>query len=54
MDMYDIGFNHGVEDAVLCCFGGSKRNVPWFDTPDEEFDYFSGYQDGYNSVDLLS
>lgn len=48
---YNAGFDHGEDQAILCCFGGSKKSWPMFDSQ-EEFDaYESGYEDGYSSVD---
>ena len=50
-DMYERGFAHGVDAAIRCCFGGSRRVAPDFDTPDEQHDYMQGYEYGWNSVD---
>ena len=50
-EMYNRGFDDGVDDAVNCCFGGCKRSAPYFETREEEADYYEGRDDGYASVD---
>lgn len=48
---YWDGYDHGRDQAVLCCFGGSKMRRPSYETSQEESDYEDGYDDGYSSVD---
>lgn len=50
-DMFYRGAEHGVDAAINCCLGGSQMSAPYFETEDEEFDYWEGYEVGYASVD---
>lgn len=50
-EMFYAGAEHGHDAAVNACFGGSRISVPCFETDDEEFDYWHGYEVGYASVD---
>ena len=50
-EMYERGFEHGREQAVLCCFGGSRQSVPEFNTPEEQHAYWDGYDAGYASLE---
>lgn len=47
--MYEKGFAHGKEHATLRAFG-HEVEVPYFDTPAEERDWYDGFRDGYDSV----
>lgn len=49
-DMYERGYEEGYRKAVEQCFGYSPR-IPDFETADEEYDFFNGFDDGYNDVD---
>lgn len=50
-EMFWRGVEHGVDAAINACFGGSKMSAPYFETSDEEYDYWNGYDYGYRSVD---
>ena len=50
-DMYERGYEEGRRKAVEQCFGYTSR-IPGFETPDEEQDFLSGFEDGYADVDL--
>ena len=39
------------EQAVLCCFGGSRQSAPEFNTPEEQHAYWDGYDAGYAGLD---
>ena len=49
-EMYELGYEEGRRKAVEQCFGYTSR-IPEFNTPDEEYDFFCGFEDGYNDVD---
>lgn len=50
-EMFYRGYEHGADAAINACFGGSSAQAPCFETADEEFDYWHGYELGYASID---
>ena len=52
LTMYEMGFENGRKTAVERAFGAVLLKYdPIFETPQDEEDYWEGYDDGYYSVD---
>ena len=51
MSMYAQGFVNGRKFAIGRAFGDKKPDEPYFETKDEYYDYYAGFDAGFYSVD---
>lgn len=50
-EMYKMGYEAGADYAIGRAFGDKAAPAPYFETPEDEREYYFGFDDGYNSVD---
>ena len=51
MDWYERGFQVGKNCAIMQAFPRSKIVFPDFETPDEEQEFLTGFEDGLHFIE---